>query len=104
MLTNLNNALATLRYQGDANWFGDDPLTITINDGQGSGEQPYRINQTGKFFNPDNGHYYEFVSASGITWDLAKTNSKSRTLYGLNGYLVTITSDNKKAALSLIKK
>lgn len=99
-VTNLNNALATLRYQGDANWFGDDPLTITINDGQGSGEQPYRINQTGKFFNPDNGHYYEFVSSSGITWDQAKTDAESRTLYGLNGYLVTITSDSENTLIT----
>ncbi|TLS96139.1 DUF4347 domain-containing protein [Aliarcobacter cibarius] len=99
-VTNLNNALATLRYQGDSNWSGQDPLTITINDGQGSGEQPYRINQTGKFFNPDNGHYYEFVSASGITWDQAKTNAESRTLYGLNGYLVTITSDSENTLIT----
>ncbi len=99
-VTNLNNALATLRYQGDANWFGDDPLTITINDGQGSGEQPYRINQTGKFFNPDNGHYYEFVSSSGITWDQAKTDAEARTLYGLNGYLVTITSDSENTLIT----
>ncbi|MGE4456300.1 MAG: DUF4347 domain-containing protein, partial [Arcobacteraceae bacterium] len=99
-VTNLNNALATLRYQGDANWFGSDPLTITINDGQGSGEQPYRINQTGKFFNPDNGHYYEFVSSSGITWDQAKTDAESRTLYGLNGYLVTITSDSENTLIT----
>ncbi|MCK9336958.1 MAG: DUF4347 domain-containing protein [Arcobacteraceae bacterium] len=35
---NLNTALATLRYQGDANWFGSDPLTITVNDNDGSGE------------------------------------------------------------------
>ena len=99
-VTNLNNALATLRYQGDTNWFGDDPLTITINDGQGSGEQPYRINQTGKFFNPDNGHYYEFVSSSGITWDQAKTDAEARTLYGLNGYLVTITSDSENTLIT----
>ncbi|MDY0327697.1 MAG: DUF4347 domain-containing protein [Arcobacteraceae bacterium] len=96
---NLNTALATLRYQGDANWFGSDPLTITVNDNDGSGEQPYRINQTGKFFNTENGHYYEFVSASGITWDQAKTDAEARTLYGLNGYLVTITSATENALM-----
>lgn len=96
---NLNTALATLRYQGDANWFGSDPLTITVNDNQGSGEQPYRINQTGRFFNTENGHYYEFVSASGITWDQAKTDAEARTLYGLNGYLVTITSATENALM-----
>ncbi|MFY9089047.1 DUF4347 domain-containing protein [Arcobacter aquimarinus] len=99
-VTNLNNALATLRYQGDSNWSGQDPLTITINDGQGSGEQPYKINQTGKFYNPNNGHYYEFVSASGITWDQAKIDAENRTLYGLNGYLVTITSDSENALIT----
>ncbi|WP_442765338.1 DUF4347 domain-containing protein [Sulfurospirillum cavolei] len=97
---NLNSTLATLRYQADANWFGDDPLTITVNDNQGSGEQPYRINQTGKFFNTLNGHYYEFVSASGISWTDAKTAAEARTLYGLNGYLVTITSANENALIT----
>ena len=97
---NLNSTLATLRYQADSNWFGDDPLTITVNDNQGSGDQPYRINQTGKFFNTLNGHYYEFVSASGISWTDAKTAAEARTLYGLNGYLVTITSANENALIT----
>ncbi len=97
---NLNSTLATLRYQADSNWFGDDPLTITVNDNQGSGDQPYRINQTGKFFNTVNGHYYEFVSASGISWTAAKTAAEARTLYGLNGYLVTITSASENTLIT----
>lgn len=99
-VANLNTALATLRYQADAHWFGDDPLTITVNDGQGSGDQPYRISQTGKFFNTANGHYYEFISASGVTWDAAKTAAEAKTLYGLSGYLVTITSSAENALIT----
>ena len=99
-VANLNTALATLiRYQGDADWFGSDPLSITVNDNQGSGSQPYRISQTGKFFNTENGHYYEFVSTSGITWDQAKIAAEAKTLYGLNGYLVTITSATENALM-----
>jgi|GEM_PF-855504 len=96
----LNAALATLTYTADANWYGNDPLTITVNDNNGSGDQPYRISQTGKFFNTENGHYYEFVSASGITWAQAKAAAEARTLYGLTGYLATITSATENALIT----
>ncbi|MEN8898698.1 MAG: putative Ig domain-containing protein, partial [Nonlabens sp.] len=40
----------------------------------------------------DNGHFYEFVAASGITWQDARTAASNRSLYGLPGYLATVTS------------
>ncbi|WP_438968822.1 HYR domain-containing protein, partial [Nonlabens sp.] len=40
----------------------------------------------------DNGHFYEFVSASGISWQDARTAASNRSLYGLPGYLATVTS------------
>ncbi len=40
---------------------------------------------------PGTGHYYEYV-ASSITWDAARTAADARRLYGLQGYLATITS------------
>jgi VCBS repeat-containing protein len=92
--TAINAALATLSYTGDNNFYGDDPLSITVKD-ESSTEQPYRVDQDGKFYNPSNGHYYEFVTASGITWADAKTEAESRSLYGLNGYLVTVTSQDE---------
>ena len=47
---------------------------------------------SGSLYNPDTGHYYEFVSDSGIDWDTAKTAAAGKTHYGLQGYLVTVTS------------
>lgn len=50
------------------------------------------------FFNPQNGHYYEFVAASEISWKEAKTQAESRCIYvpctgqTLRGYLATVTS------------
>jgi gliding motility-associated-like protein len=41
---------------------------------------------------PSNGHYYEFVSSIGITWNNARTAAANRTYYGLQGYLATITA------------
>lgn len=38
-----------------------------------------------------NGHFYEFVSGS-YSWTASKTNAAAKTLYGLHGYLATITS------------
>ena len=41
---------------------------------------------------PSTGHFYEYVSNLGITWQNAKTAAETRTYYGLKGYLATITS------------
>ncbi|MFH4964367.1 T9SS type B sorting domain-containing protein [Gaetbulibacter sp. M235] len=56
-------------------------------------------NPSNKFFSftigdanylPRTGHYYEYVSALGITWTAAKAAAELRTYYGLQGYLATI--------------
>ncbi|WP_339918347.1 T9SS type B sorting domain-containing protein [Yeosuana marina] len=39
---------------------------------------------------PRTGHYYEYVSALGITWTDAKAAAELRTYYGLQGYLATL--------------
>jgi hypothetical protein len=43
-------------------------------------------------FNPANGHYYEVVQVSPITWLQAKAAAEARTYAGLRGHLVTQTS------------
>lgn len=43
-------------------------------------------------FNRFNGHYYEYIPASKITWQDANTQAASRTNLGLQGYLATLTS------------
>ncbi|WP_375419052.1 Ig-like domain-containing protein [uncultured Hymenobacter sp.] len=45
------------------------------------------------------GHYYEFVSAPGISWIDARTAAAARTYQGLQGYLATVTSVAEKDAL-----
>ena len=46
---------------------------------------------------PDNGHFYEFVSSGGIQWTAASTAAQTSSLYGLQGYLATITSAAENA-------
>ena len=41
---------------------------------------------------PQTGHYYEYVSSLGITWQEARVEAANRTFFGLQGYLATITS------------
>ena len=41
---------------------------------------------------PSTGHYYEYVPSLGITWTSANTAANSRTYFGLQGYLATLTS------------
>lgn len=96
-VADVGSALNSLRYAADANFNGTDNLSVEISDDNGVTWQIYTVDQTGKFYNPDNGHYYEFVSAPGITWTAAKTAAEARTLYGLSGYLVTVTSAEENA-------
>ena len=41
------------------------------------------------------GHFYEFVASAGVTWDAANTAASGRTYFGLQGYLVTVTSSGE---------
>jgi VCBS repeat-containing protein len=53
------------------------------------------------FYNPANGRYYEFVSdpynPSDISWHDAREAAGARSLFGLQGYLATITSAEENA-------
>jgi len=42
-------------------------------------------------FLPQTGHYYEYVPDIGIRWDEARQAAESRTFFGLQGYLATVT-------------
>jgi hypothetical protein len=41
---------------------------------------------------PLNGHYYEYVGTTAQPWTTAKSLAEARTLFGMQGYLATITS------------
>ncbi|MCF8339398.1 MAG: FG-GAP-like repeat-containing protein [Chitinophagaceae bacterium] len=45
-----------------------------------------------KNFNYFNGHYYEYISTAS-TWTAAKADAESRSFFGRQGYLVTISSE-----------
>ncbi len=42
---------------------------------------------------PATQHFYQFVSQQGITWSAARDAAAAKYLYGLQGYLATITSE-----------
>lgn len=73
----VNNALATLSYQGS----GSASTTLEAS-----------ATPTGSAYNPSNGHYYEYVNTTGLTWTEAKAATAASTFNGLTGYLATITS------------
>lgn len=47
-----------------------------------------------------NGHYYEFISSSGISWTSARDDAAAKTYFGLQGYLVTSTSAGENTFIS----
>ena len=97
-VANLNSSLATLVYTPNANFNGSDSLSLTVHDGRTP--QSYRINKTGFFFYPANGHYYQYVSAQDISWSDARAAALGKSLYGLNGYLANISSAAENAFIT----
>jgi len=51
-------------------------------------------------FNITNGHFYEFVTQSGISWSSANTGASASRLYGMVGYLATITSSQENSFIA----
>jgi hypothetical protein len=47
--------------------------------------------------NPANNHFYEFITNSGIAWTAANIAANGRSYFGLQGYLVTVTSASEQS-------
>ena len=72
----INTAIATLSFKGDGST-GSPTITVSVT-------------PAGTNYFSGNGHYYEIVSSTDITWTAAKTAAEASTLYGLTGYLSLI--------------
>jgi hypothetical protein len=83
-VTNINSALSNL----------------TIATGNETGNVEVTVNATKFLENANyfagNGHYYEFINTSGITYANAKTAAANKTLEGRAGHLVTITNQDEQ--------
>ncbi|RIE06907.1 tandem-95 repeat protein [Candidatus Cryosericum terrychapinii] len=81
---NIVSGGGSITYTPNANWNGTDSFT-------------YTVLQSANPYYSGTSHYYEFVSVpGGITWSAAQTAAAGKHLYGLQGYLVTITSDGEQ--------
>ncbi len=60
-----------------------------------SGNKSFSFTIGNANFLPSTGHYYEFVADVGIIWTDAKVAAETRTYFGLQGYLATITSTDE---------
>lgn len=83
----LNAALATLVFTPAPGFRGEAKITLAVTDGTLTHD----------------GHFYEYVSDPGLTWEEARDAASARTFYGRQGYLATITSpeENDFAAAKL---
>lgn len=60
-----------------------------------SGEKYFSLTLGEANYLPSNGHYYEYIPNSGISWTQAFALANSSNYYGLQGYLATITSQEE---------
>ncbi len=61
----------------------------------------YQIPRIQPIFNPQNGHYYDFISIPGISWSDSNIIIDNLPQYnGLDGHLVTITSESEQEFIS----
>jgi hypothetical protein len=77
--TIVSDVAGTIVYIPSLNWSGTDSFAYTVSEGS-------------TLFCPDTLHYYEFVASPGVSWAAAQAAADGRSLYGMHGYLVTITS------------
>ena len=82
----INAALKALRTQITS---GQEKVDISID-----------VQPGGMVYNPENGHFYEYVASSGVTWTNAKTAAEGRTFEGMTGYLATPTSAEENAFIA----
>lgn len=59
---------------------------------QFSEDKFFSINLSSANYLPSTGHYYIYVPALGITWVEAETAANNQSLFGIQGYLATLTS------------
>ncbi|MFA4835480.1 MAG: Ig-like domain-containing protein, partial [Dehalococcoidia bacterium] len=79
------SALRQVTYRNSSDNPSSAPRKITFSIGENT------------LYYADTGHYYEYVPAAGIYWTNANTAANSRYFYGLQGYLVTITSQGENS-------
>jgi hypothetical protein len=73
-------ALRSVTYRNtNANSTHFTPRTVTFSVGAGT------------LYNQTTGHFYQFIVSPGISWTAARDAAANRSLYGLGGYLATIT-------------
>lgn len=92
---------ATLEFHGHRNDVNTalQSLTYTRNSGTGTDTLEISLVDPGDVFFPDNGHLYQIISTP-LTWVAAQPDAASRTKYGAQGYLATITSANENAFIA----
>ncbi len=56
------------------------------------GEKRFSLTLASANYLPETGHYYEFISDVGISWANAERAAEQRELYGMQGYLATVTT------------
>ena len=73
---------------------------MTVSTGSTNGTITIRVtasvNTSNLYYNPINGHYYKYVNVNRLAKD-AITAAESDVLYGVKGYLATITSAQEQA-------
>ncbi len=60
-----------------------------------TGNRQFSITVGEANFLPSTQHYYEFISDPGISWTDAEIAASNRSYFGLQGYLVTLTSQQE---------
>jgi hypothetical protein len=79
---NYQQAVRSIKYFNDATGLAsEEQRAMTISLSQSA-------------FNTETGHYYEYVSTP-LSWTSAKTAAAAKSLYGMQGYLATVTSQEE---------
>ncbi|MDB4098700.1 T9SS type B sorting domain-containing protein, partial [Polaribacter sp.] len=70
-------------------------VIFTSSSGTISGEKYFSLTIGDANYLPSTQHFYEYIDKPNITWQDARDEAKTKTYYGLQGYLATILSEEE---------
>ncbi len=89
------NGILTLNGQATLDEYRQIITQITFSSTDPASRKSINFTLSGVDFLVSTGHFYQFFAASQISWSDAKAAAEAKTIFGLQGYLTTITTQEE---------
>lgn len=92
-----SNGILTLNGQATLSQYRQIISEVTFTSSDMTSQKSINFTLSGVDFLVSTGHFYQFFAASRVSWSQAKAQAETKEIFGLKGYLTTITSQEENA-------